>query len=84
MPRCVKCFKDFHPDWCIEQNIRGDNVIVCMFCRVDKDVLTVTGEDGSIVENVTKDQANRNYIKYLEDLSRKPAIADILVKSNKE
>lgn len=84
MPRCVRCMKDFHPDWCIETVIRGDNVVVCCFCKVEKNILTVTDDDGNIVENVTKDQANRNYLKYLDDLSQKPAIAEILVKAKKQ
>lgn len=76
--------KDFHPDWCVETTIRGDFVRVCCFCYVDKDILTVTGDDGSIKEHVTKDQANRNYLKYLDDISRQPKVAEILAKSKKE
>jgi len=84
MPRCVKCYKDFHPDWCVETVIRGDKVIVCCFCHVEKDILTVTDKDGNLLENVSKDQANVKYRKYLEDLSRQPKIAEILVKAEKK
>lgn len=78
MPKCVKCMKMYHPDWCFEQEIRGDEVIVCTFCRLDKTELTVEHEDGTVSETVTKDEASRNYLKYLDELSRKPKIAKIL------
>ncbi len=41
--------RDYHPDWCVETVIRGDNVRVCCFCYVDKDILTVTDDDGNII-----------------------------------
>lgn len=81
MPKCVKCFKLFHPDWMVEENLRGDDVVICCFCKMDKTELTVEGEDGKLREMVTKDQAARNYLKYLDDLSKKPKIAEILVKA---
>lgn len=81
MPKCVKCMKVYHPDWCIEQEIRGDNVIVCKFCRVDKQTLTVENEDGSVKEVVSKDKASRDYLQYLDDLTRKPEIAKIIAEN---
>ena len=84
MPKCVKCMKMYHPDWCIEQTIRDDDVIVCKFCRVDKNELTVEDENGNLTEIVTKDQASMDYLKYLEGLSKKPEIAKILSESKNE
>lgn len=81
MPKCVKCSKYFHPDWMVEQTIRGDDVVICNFCFMDKDVLTITDENDKLMEKVSKDQANRKYLQYLEDLSRKPKIAEALVKA---
>ena len=81
MPLCVKCTGTFHPDWCIEQVIRGENVIVCKFCRIDKQELTVENDDGSVKEVVTREGARRDYLKYLDDLSRKPEIAKIISES---
>jgi len=78
MPKCVKCYGVFHPDMCIEQEIRGNEVIVCKFCRVDKNVLTIEDKDGNFIETITKEEARRNYLKYLDDLSKKPNIAKIL------
>jgi hypothetical protein len=80
MPTCKVCMRMYHPDWCFEQTIRGDDVIVCTFCRLDKQVLTVENEDGTVKETVTKDEASRDYLKYLDDLSRKPEIAKIIAK----
>lgn len=84
MGRCVKCLKMFHPDWMVEENIRGDDVIICCFCKMDKFALTVDGEDGKMKEIVTRDEASKNYLKYLDDLSKKPRIAEILVKAKKD
>ena len=84
MPKCVKCFDLFHPDWMVEENIRGDEVVICCFCKMDKNELSVIDENDKITEVVTKDQAKRNYLKYLDDLSKKPKIAEILVKAKKE
>lgn len=84
MPKCVKCMKYFHPDWMVEQTIRGDDVVICCFCLTDKDSLTVTDENDKVVESVTKEQANKRYLQYLEDLSRKPKIAEILTKAKEK
>lgn len=81
MPKCVKCFRLYHPDWMVVEEIRGDEVNVCNFCKVDKDTLTIVDENDNIVETVSKDQASRNYLKYLDDLSRKPKIAEVLSKA---
>ena len=83
MPKCVKCLKMYHPDWCIEQNIRGDDVIVCKFCRIDKDVLTIEDEDGKTIQTVNKKEASINYLKYLDELSTKPNIAKIIAENKK-
>ncbi|MDX9691797.1 MAG: hypothetical protein RBT45_05015 [Acholeplasmataceae bacterium] len=80
MPKCVKCFGLYHPDWCVEENIRGDEVIICCFCKMDKNELTVVDDNDKIVEVITKEQAKKNYLKFLDDLSKKPKIAEILVK----
>lgn len=83
MPKCASCFRYFHPDWCIESNIRGDNVIQCMFCRLDKDVLTIDDDNGNVIETVTKMEASVNYLKYLDELSTKPNIAKIIAENKK-
>ena len=83
MPECVKCFNRFHPDWCVEETIRGDDVIICVFCKVDKESLTVTDENDKVVEVVSKQQAVARYKQWLLDLSQKPNIAKILTEAKK-
>ena len=81
MPKCVICQYRLHPDWCIEENIRGDEVKICLFCKLDKKELTVVDkETDKIKEIVTKVQAVANYKRYLEMLSKKRRIAEILAK----
>jgi hypothetical protein len=83
MPQCARCLKMFHPDWMIQEEFRGDIIKSCLFCKLDKNELTVVDKDDKIEEKVTKDQASINYKKYLDELSRKPRIAEILVKAKK-
>jgi len=80
MPKCVICQDRFHPDWCIEEMIRGDVVRICLFCKLDKKELTVVDDNDKVKEIVTKIQAVANYKKYLEMLSKRPRIAEILAK----
>jgi hypothetical protein len=47
---------------------------------MDKNELTVVDDNDKIVEVITKEQAKKNYLKFLDDLSKKPKIAEILVK----
>lgn len=78
--KCVICMDQYHPDWMMEKKINGDWVKVCAFCLTDKKVLTVKNENDVITETVEKKQASRNYMKYLDELSKKPEIAKILSK----
>ena len=80
MSKCVKCMNFYHPDMCIETNIRGDNVIVCLFCYLEKNELTIENKDGKIIEKVSKKQASINYKKYLDKLITKPNIAKVISK----
>lgn len=82
MSKCAKCFNLFHPDYISYQEIRGDIVKVCAFCKVDKNELTITDESGKVVQIVTKEEASRNYKKYLHELIKKPNIAKIVQKES--
>lgn len=68
----------FHPDVCIETIIRGDEVIVCAFCYLDKKELTIENDDGSIDRVVLKEDATREYLNYLKELSGKPNIQQVM------
>jgi hypothetical protein len=80
MPKCVKCLEYFHPDMCIETNIRGDDVIVCVFCKLHKKELTIEDKDGNFLKKVTKKQAPEEYKQYLNRLIKKPNISKLLSK----
>jgi hypothetical protein len=84
MPKCERCLKFFHPDWMLQEEFRGDIIKSCLFCKLDKQILTVEDEDGKIQEMVTKEQASVNYLKYLDELAKKPRIAEILTKAKSE
>jgi len=84
MSRCVKCMDYFHPDLCIETNIHGDNVIVCLFCYLDKKELTIEDKEGKIIEKVTKKEACIRYKRYLDDLMLNPNIAELVSGGKKD
>jgi len=84
MPKCARCQKLFHPDWMIEEEFRGDVIKSCLFCKLDKNELTVTDKDDKIEQIVNKEQASINYQKYLDELVKKPRIAELLVKAKSE
>ena len=58
MSKCQKCLDFYHPDYIVYEEIRGDIVKVCAFCRLDKKELTIENEDGKVVETVNKKQAD--------------------------
>ena len=84
MSKCVICSKMYHPDFCIEKVIRGDKVISCLFCHLDKKVLTIEDENGKMIKKVSKKEAHKEYLEYLTELSRDPKIHSVLVKGNKK
>lgn len=84
MSLCVKCNNYFHPDFCIETNIRGDNVIICLFCKLDKKSLTIEDKDGKMIEILSKDDAIERYRRYLNELVTRPNISKIISKELKK
>ena len=84
MPKCQICLKMFHPDWMLQEEFRGDEIKLCLFCKLDKNELTVVDENDKIVETVKKEQASINYKKYLDELIVKPRIAELLVKAKSD
>jgi len=79
MPKCVKCLNYFHPDFCIETEIRNEYVTTCLFCYFDKKELTVEDNNGRIDEIIKKDDAIKNYKKFLEKLVKKPKIRKLII-----
>ncbi len=80
MSKCVICTKLYHPDYMVVKDIRGENVKVCAFCHTDKKELTVTDNNGKLVEVIKKDEASRAYMKCLHRLKDNPKIFEILTK----
>lgn len=69
----------FHPDLIVYQEVRGDLVKVCCFCRLDQNEVTVIDEDtGKVKEILTKKEASTNYKRWLGELRGNPKIAKII------
>lgn len=77
MSKCLACYNYYHPDWCVIVD-ENKNVIKCMFCYMDKKELTLKDENGKVLYTVTKEQASRNYMKYLEEQARRPNVKKML------
>lgn len=77
MSLCVKCLDYYHPDYIVYQEIQGEMVKVCAFCRVDKKELTLQNEDGTS-RKVKKKEASTNYKRWLGELKGNPKIAKII------
>jgi hypothetical protein len=84
MSKCVVCREYLHSDFCIEKEIRGDKVISCLFCHLDKPKLTIEDENGKILKKVTKAQCIREYKMYLKRLMDNPRIVELIKNENKE
>jgi hypothetical protein len=82
MSKCVVCGEFLHPDFCIEKEIRGDKVISCLFCHLDKSKLTIEDKDGKILRKVTKSQCIKEYKMYLKRLMDNPNIAKLVKQEN--
>ena len=78
MSKCAKCLDYYHPDYIVYQEVRGDMIKVCAFCRLDKKELTITEEDGKVINKVTKKQASINYKRWVDELRKNPKIAKIV------
>ena len=79
MPKCIKCSKFYHPDFCIETEIRNDLITNCLFCYLNKDKLTIENEDGSIDRIVTKKESERDYKIYLKKLMENKKIKNLII-----
>ena len=78
MPKCVKCDKYFHPDFCVVVN-EEDKACKCVFCYTEKKAITVEDEKtGRVDKKVTKVQAEDEYRRYVQDLRYSDGVAEIL------
>ncbi len=78
MPKCVKCDKFFHPDYCVVVN-EVNNACKCVFCYTEKKQVTVEDEEtGKPEKVVTKKAAEEEYRRYIKDLRMSDKVADVL------
>jgi hypothetical protein len=80
MPECAVCKFLFHPDWMIvvDTTATGD-ICKCIFCQTLKDEVTLKDSNGNFKDKVTKEEAKKNYIRYLKELSEDEGISKLLV-----
>ncbi len=82
MPKCVICYDMLPPELMVPVvTAVDDDVTQCIFC--ERGIKEVTLEKDNRVEKYTKDQAKRDYIKLLNEISSKQKIAEILAKKKK-
>jgi len=79
MPKCVRCFDVFPPVLMVPVTTAVEDVSQCIFCEREIKEVTMDKEDGTS-EKYTKEQAKRDYVKFLNELKDKQKIADILAK----
>jgi predicted dithiol-disulfide oxidoreductase (DUF899 family) len=79
MPKCIKCDKYFHPDYCVEVPESDPVVCRCVFCHTDRKEITIEDEETGIVEKkVTKREAEDSYKRYIQDLRYSEKVANVL------
>jgi hypothetical protein len=78
MGKCVLCSKFFHPDLCIEVD---EKKVKCVFCHLGKDFITIVDEETKREEKLTKEKASESYIRYLEEVSKSPKVAELILKN---
>ena len=78
MPKCVKCDKYFHPDYCVVVN-EEDKACKCVFCYTEKKTVTVEDkETGQTDKVLTKTEAEDAYKRYIQDLRYDEKILEVL------
>lgn len=78
MPKCCRCWKLFHPDYCVTLD-ENDKAHSCIFCHTGKKEITIEDtETGEPIGKVTKELAEENYILWLKDMSERPNVRKIV------
>jgi len=79
MPKCFKCGKFYHPDYCIDiAPYENNSLKICVFCKTNKKEVTIEDENGREILKVTKRDAERNYAAYIKKLTEKREIAHLI------
>ena len=83
MGLCVKCNKLIEPNLMfIIDKVDGKDIQMCVFCKVDKDKVTVQEDGKDII--YTQEQAIKNYEAFLKVLSAKPNVKKSFAKEGAE
>lgn len=82
MPKCIKCKKFFHPDFCVDVESpfikKEEEVKMCVFCHLNLKEVTAQFPDGD--KKISKQQAINEYKRYIDHLSKNRKI-DHLIKT---
>jgi len=77
MPRCQTCTNFFPPKLTIVvDEALGDHQ--CMFCKADKDYLTIVDEKTGKEEVLTKSHAIEEYKKYIKELYKSEKVQNVI------
>lgn len=80
MPKCVRCSDVLPPQLMVPVVTAKDpDVQQCLFCERGIKEVVVEGEDNR-VEKYTKEQAKKDYVKFLKMLKEKKGVAEVLAK----
>lgn len=81
MPKCVICFDVLPPQLMVPVVTANDpDVQQCVFCEKGIKEVVVENEKSEMVEKYTKEQAKKDYVKFLKMLKEKKGVAEILAK----
>lgn len=85
MGKCVKCNKFYHPDYCVDAlpDDPNDTAKICLFCKLDKNELTIEDSNGNALQTIKKDEASRLYEIYIKKLKENRKV-DSLIKTGKQ
>lgn len=82
MPKCQTCSGLYGPNFTVLVNeANGDHQ--CVFCYLGKDSITVESDKGGDPVKVTKEDARRKYVRYLEDIYRSEKVQNLVSPSSK-
>lgn len=80
MPKCVKCSDVLPPQLMVPVTAKDPDVQQCIFCEKGIKEVVVENKDSEMVEKYTKEQAKKDYVKFLKMLKEKKGVAEILAK----
>jgi hypothetical protein len=77
MPKCVKCSGVFHSKFMVIPDERKPKDLKCVFCYLEKNVVTITDDKDMEVE-VTRKDASDSYQIYLKKIVEKRDTSELV------